>query len=105
MSFDDEPDVNITDDYVFVQEGGAVTRSQTKAVQSPTKAKPVSPVKPVAPKQQTKARVLIDGLTEEQDKLLQTVQYKTGLLGDQLHLGHPVRVVLRARRPRVVRTV
>ena len=34
MSFDDEPDVNITDDYVFVQEGGAVTRSQTKAVQS-----------------------------------------------------------------------
>ena len=89
MSFDDEPDVNITDDYVFVQEGGAVTRSQTKAVQSPTKAKPVSPVKPAAPKQQTKARVLIDGLTEEQDKLLQTVQYKTGLLAgrDSLYLA------------------
>ena len=39
---DIEPDENITDDYVFVQEGGAVTRSQTKAA-SPAKAKPASP--------------------------------------------------------------
>ena len=49
---DIEPDENLTDDYMFVQEGGAVTRSQTKAV-SPTKAKPASPPKTAAVPTQT----------------------------------------------------
>ena len=85
---DTEPDENLTDDYVFVQEGGAVTRSQTKAA-SPAKAKPVSPPKPAAVPTQTKPRVLVAGLTKEQDELLQTVQYKTGLLAgrDSLYLA------------------
>ena len=85
----DEPDVNITDDWDIGQYGGAPTlRSQTKAVPSP-KPKPASPPKPVAAKKQSKQRVLVDGLTKAQDELLQTVQYKTGLLAgrDSLYLA------------------
>ena len=59
-------------------------------MRSQTKATPASPPKPTpASKKQTQARVLIDGLTKEQDTLLQTVQYKTGLLAgrDSLYLA------------------
>ena len=86
-----EDDIDATDDSVeqygdtfSEQYGGAPSlRSQTKAT-------PASPPKPTpAPKKQTQARVLIDGLTKEQDTLLQTVQYKTGLLAgrDSLYLA------------------
>ena len=87
MWFDtDEPDVNITDNWDIEQYGGAPTlRSQTKPAQ-PTAA---SPKPAAAAKKQSKQRVLIDGLTKAQDELLQTVQYKTGLLAgrDSLYLA------------------
>ena len=69
-----EADINATDDSVeqygdpFIEQyGGAPSlRSQTKAT-------PASPPKPPrASKKQTQARVLIDGLTKEQDTLLLT---------------------------------
>ena len=88
MWFDtDEPDVNITDDWDIEQYGGAPTlRSQTKPAQ-PTAAS--SPKPAAAAKKQSKQRVLIDGMTKAQDELLQTVQYKTGLLAgrDSLYLA------------------
>ena len=88
MWFDtDEPDVNITDNWDIEQYGGAPTlRSQTK----PAQPKAASPPKPAAAaKKQSKERVLIDGMTKAQDELLQTVQYKTGLLAgrDSLYLA------------------
>ena len=56
-------------------------RSQSKG--SPAKSAPA------ASKKQTVGRVLIDGLTKDQDELLQSVQYKSGLLAgrDSLYLA------------------
>ena len=68
MWSDTEPDMNITDDWDIAQYGGARTP---------------------APPNRATARVLIDGLTKEQDELLQSVQYKSGLLAgrDSLYLA------------------
>ena len=61
--------------------GGSMPRSQSKG--SPAKSAPA------ASKKQTVGRVLIDGLTKDQDELLQSVQYKSGLLAgrDSLYLA------------------
>ena len=61
--------------------GGSMLRSQSKG--SPAKSAPT------ASKKQTVERVLIDGLTKDQDELLQSVQYKSGLLAgrDSLYLA------------------
>ena len=87
-----EADVNRTDDSVVEQYGDTFIEQYGGAPsrRSQTKATPASPPKPPpASKKQTQARVLIDGLTKEQDTLLQTVQYKTGLLAgrDSLYLA------------------
>ena len=80
---DHEQDINITDDDFddsIGQHGGA-------------------------PPKKAKTRVLIAGLTRDQDELLQTVQYKTGLLAgrDSLYLAtrqfiEEIRVIRPLRR-------
>ena len=76
------PDDNITDGWGGIaQLGGAPTLRNRASVPTPTPTPP-------KPKPST-ARVLIDGLTAEQDELLRTVQYRTGLLAgrDSLYLA------------------
>ena len=73
-------DDNLTDSWGGIaQLGGATLRNR---------ASPTPPPKP-KPKKPSAARVLIDGLTAEQDELLRTVQYRTGLLAgrDSLYLA------------------
>ena len=73
---DGEPDMNVMDPPVMMLSGGALVggaRAKKK-----TASKPKTAAEP--------RRVPVDGLTTDQDELLQTVQYCTGLLAGRASL-------------------